>query len=124
MINYLAYLCLAPPPRSDGPAYSHQFETWILVQNPGEEVAQVSLTYMTPDGVVDGPEFELAPGARTSFNLAETLPETREVSTKVESSRPVIAERAMYCHYYEGRYYRQSAHCSIGVPGPLELNRH
>ena len=126
-INYVVHADMLPPPGTelpDSPEYTHEFETWILVQNPGTETAQVSVTYMTFSGMVDGPDLELAPGTRKSVNVADTLLEAMEVSTKVESDQPVIAERAMYCHYWEGEYYRQSAHCSIGFPGPLEQNRH
>ena len=72
------------------------FETWVLVQNPGDEAANVEITYMTDSGVVKGPEFSLGAGRRESVNVADTVPGTWEVSTKVESSVPVVAERAVY----------------------------
>ena len=127
LINYIGELLIPSPPGtdpSDSPDFLEQFETWVLVQNPSSDVAHVKVTYMTHDGMVDGPEMELAPNTRVSFNVAEILPLTWEVSTKVESNHPIIVERAMYCHYWGGQYYRHSAHCSIGFPGPLELNRH
>ncbi len=72
------------------------FETWVLVQNPGDKPAKVSLTYMTPSGPVNGPSETIAANSRTTFNVAETVPGLLEVSTKVTSNVPVIAERAMY----------------------------
>ena len=99
------------------------FETWVLVQNPGTETATVNLTYMTDQGQVAGPTAELAPGTRQTFYVNETVEYTASVSTRVESNQPVIAERAMYWNTAD-YVHRWSAHDSIGVPAPLEQNRH
>jgi hypothetical protein len=72
------------------------FETWVLVQNPNSSPASVQLTYMTPSGPVTGPSETMAANSRKTFNVAETVPGVYEVSTKVTSNKPVIAERAMY----------------------------
>ena len=72
------------------------FETWVLVQNPGSKPVTVRLTYMTGQGRSDGPEFTLAPFSRKTVNVADTLPDAAEVSTVVDSSGPVVVERAMY----------------------------
>jgi hypothetical protein len=91
------------------------FETWVLVQNPGDAAADVSLTYMTAAGPVAGPVFLLEPGTRKSVDIAETLPNCWSVSTSVESSAPVVAERSMYLD--TPQQYRQAATDSIGVTG-------
>ncbi len=91
------------------------------MQNPGTHPAQVSITYMTPDGAVEGPDLELAPESRHSFNVADTVPDTWHVSTRVESNQPVIAERAVY--WSGGDVYRQSGHDSIGVTDNLLVDR-
>ena len=88
------------------------FETWVLAQNPGQENADVSITYMTETGEVPGPSFVLGPLQRMSFNVADTVPDTWSVSTKVESNKEVVAERAMYWND------RKGAHDSIGVKMP------
>ena len=75
------------------------FETWILVQNPGDDVAHVTLTYMTDAGETAGPVLDVPPKTRLSVNVADTV-QTFNVSTKVTSDRPVVAERALY---YGGR---------------------
>jgi len=83
------------------------FETWILVQNPGAQTAKVTLTYMTGEGELPGPAFELAPGCRESVNVADTV-ETYDVSTQVTSDKPVVVERALYYNN------RQCATGSVG----------
>jgi riboflavin synthase alpha subunit len=84
------------------------FETWVLVQNPGSEMATVDLTYMTEAGAVPGPTLYLEPQTRQTVNVAGTVPDTWSVSTTVSSNKPVIAERAMY---WEDRI---GGHDSIG----------
>ncbi|MBU4194374.1 MAG: right-handed parallel beta-helix repeat-containing protein [Actinomycetia bacterium] len=72
------------------------FETWVLVQNPGDEDATVNLTYMTESGAFQGPRLELAAHSRQTVNVADTVPTSWGVSTTVTSDGPVIVERAMY----------------------------
>ena len=72
------------------------FETWVLVQNPGNDWAHVTLTYMTASTSVAGPSVYVPPGSRRTFNVADTVPDSWQVSTQVSSDRPVVAERAMY----------------------------
>ena len=72
------------------------FETWVLVQNPTDDPANVDLTFMTPEGLMAGPSEIIGAGSRRSFNVAAYAGEMPEVSTRVTSDRPVIAERAMY----------------------------
>jgi hypothetical protein len=92
------------------------FETWVLVQNPGDEVAEVSLSYMTERGEVAGPELELAPESRRSILVNDTV-QAYSVSTKVTSDQPVVAERATY-FTPPGRDHRVVAHSHIGVTAP------
>jgi C1A family cysteine protease len=72
------------------------FETWVLVQNPNNSAAKVSLNYMTPNGSAGGPSVTLPPNSRKTFNVADTVPGQWSVSTTVTSDKPVIAERSMY----------------------------
>jgi subtilisin family serine protease len=72
------------------------FETWVLVQNPGDAAASVGLTYMTPGGTVPGPHLDIPANTRFSVNVSDLVPNDYNVSTVVISDRPVVAERAMY----------------------------
>jgi len=94
------------PEGSTGPG----FETWVLVQNPGDTEAKINITYMTPDSDRPGPSVTLAAHSRQTFNVASSVPNVWEVSTKVTSDKPVIAERAMYGNS------RIWGHDSIGCP--------
>ncbi|HEY5530920.1 MAG TPA: DUF5719 family protein [Candidatus Anoxymicrobiaceae bacterium] len=90
------------------------FETWVLVQNPNAVAAHITITYMTGTGPRDGPVANLAANSRTTFNVADTAPDSTEVSTKVKANIPVIAERAMYGND------RQWGHDSIGASETAE----
>ncbi|MHB8896376.1 MAG: IPT/TIG domain-containing protein, partial [Candidatus Geothermincolia bacterium] len=96
-----------------GIAASGTFETWVLVQNPGNQAADVSLTYMTTGGPVAGPSFQLPAFSRKSIDVADTLPNCWSVSTSITSNVPVVAERSMYLN--TAATYRQAATDSIGV---------
>ncbi|MBU1670296.1 MAG: right-handed parallel beta-helix repeat-containing protein, partial [Actinobacteria bacterium] len=100
---------------STGADGNGNFETWVLVQNPGDTTANVTVTYMTPNGAKPGPVLNLEPNSRTSVSVADSVPNEWDVSTKVTSDVPVIAERSVYWH--TPTTYRQAAHDSIGVTG-------
>ncbi|PKQ28788.1 MAG: hypothetical protein CVT63_01035 [Candidatus Anoxymicrobium japonicum] len=85
------------------------FETWVLIQNPGDVPAMAVLTYMTDKGKVDGPTVDLPAHSRKSVDVAEKVPGEWNVSTKVTADQPVIAERAVYWNN------RNGGHDSIGV---------
>jgi hypothetical protein len=94
------------------------FDTWVLVQNPGTQDALVTLDFQVQDGTAPSRTFGVAAGTRQSFHLdeLENLADA-QVSTKVTSDVPVVAERAMY-FTYEGK---PGGHDSIGVCCPSTL---
>jgi hypothetical protein len=52
---------------------------------------------MTGDGFVCGrPQEVVKAGSRATFNVADTVGQTWQVSTRVTSDKPVVIERAMY----------------------------
>ncbi|MGQ9536462.1 MAG: hypothetical protein ACUVT4_04425 [Actinomycetota bacterium] len=76
------------------------FDEYILVLNPGEETARVGIDFMLPDGRVERREYLASPRSRLTVG-ADSIPglESAEVSARVTSDRPVVAERAMYFGY-------------------------
>ena len=71
------------------------FETWILVQNPGDEVREVTFTFMEPSGKNTVRTYQVAPRSRFTVGVDDILPAS-EVSTRVTADGPVIVERAVY----------------------------
>ena len=98
---------------STGANEQGSFETWVLVQNPGDEKAEVDIFYQTPKGEKQGPHLTVEARTRRTVNVADTVPGEWSVSTRVTSDKPVIAERSMYWTSAAG-VFRQAAHDSIG----------
>ncbi|MHB8893932.1 MAG: hypothetical protein ACYC99_01980 [Candidatus Geothermincolia bacterium] len=87
------------------------FESWLLIQNPGDTEAGCQVTYM-----IDGEAPVTAPHpvpahSRASFNMADDCG-AKDASIKVVSNVPVIPERAMY------KNSRREGHESIGTTTP------
>lgn len=88
------------------------FETWVLVQNPGNQDVIAQVSYMTETGPVAGPTLELAANSRKTVNVADVVPNNWNVSTMVSANAPVIAERSVYWNN------RNGGHNSTGVSAP------
>ena len=84
------------------------FDTYLCIQNPADEPAEVSVIYMTNSGAVAGPPRLVPARSRVTVHVNEDIP-NRDVSIKVISATPVMAERAMYWHA------RGGGHVSIGM---------
>ena len=79
---------------------AHGFDTFILVQNPADLPAKVSLAYMTAEAETLDQEIVLQPRSRYTVAV-DSVPgmEAREFSTRVTSDTPVVVERSMYFDY-------------------------
>ena len=71
------------------------FETWVVVQNPGEVAIDIDMRLQTGSGEVDGPRDTIPPGTRRSYDLAGYVT-SYDVATTVNASGGVACERAMY----------------------------
>ena len=87
------------------------FEEYVCIQNPRAGDATVNITYNTPSGPVERKPLEVPAGSRVTVKVNDDLPPC-DVSTRVESDVPVVAERAMYWDS------RRGGHSSIGVSSP------
>jgi hypothetical protein len=72
------------------------FETWVLVQNPGDATAKVAIVFMTDTGDAAGPVITLGAHRRQTVNVGQYLPGAWSVSTHLHADHPVVCERAMY----------------------------
>ena len=71
------------------------FDTWILVQNPGDGPVDIAMDFQTDKGKVPGPRESIPPKSRRTYSAA-TYVVSYNVSTKVTASGPVVCERSMY----------------------------
>ena len=89
------------------------FETYLLVQNPGDAAASVEITYMTHDGPLTRPGLEVPPRSRRTVVVSNDLP-NKDFATEVRSSKPVVVERAMYWRSPTGAW--REGHVVTGLP--------
>lgn len=93
------------------------FEQWITLENPGEADGLVTLNYMLEGEAGRVQEVNAPGGCRTTINVNEFLGEGHDVSTLVESSVPLAAERPMYFRY---RDKWSGGHDVVGATSPSE----
>jgi Family of unknown function (DUF5719) len=91
------------------------FTTWLLVQNPNSVAANVSVTYMTPDGPVAQAPFTVPGKARKTIKV-NNVPgmSNTDCSIHVQGSLPIVAERAMYWN----NSVKDACHQHVGTPSP------
>jgi hypothetical protein len=85
----------------------------VLLANPGADDATATLTYFPATGIPVTRQRTVPAGRRITINLAEEDPSlaSAAISTRVESTRPIVVERSQYwpaSGWYEG-------HNSFGV---------
>jgi hypothetical protein len=72
------------------------FETWVLVQNPGDTPADINIVFQTENGQVQGPRGTIPAHTRKTYNIRDYV-NSYNVSTMVTAtSGQVVCERAMY----------------------------
>ncbi|MFH1149607.1 MAG: hypothetical protein V1748_03950 [Actinomycetota bacterium] len=101
------------------------FDPYLCIQNPGEEDASVSITYMKGDGTTETDSLTVAKGSRATVCPRDKLgtgdDPAHDFSTRVQctNGQSIIAERPMYFNY---QGYTQAnwtgGHDVIGATSP------
>lgn len=91
--------------------------TFILIQNPGDALAQICVSYMLQGGGVKLRKIEVAPQSRYTIAAQDSdqVGTGYAFSTKLASSQDIIVERAMYWPNGDGT---QGGHATTGVTSP------
>jgi hypothetical protein len=71
------------------------YQTWLLIQNPGDAAANVYVTYMTSHGPIAQPKIVMPAGTRQTVNVNDYVT-NMDTSIRVSSDSEIIAERSMY----------------------------
>jgi len=96
---------------------TYGYETWVLIQNPNKKEAHITIHYTTENpvrfsGTDDKIVQKVIPSeTRVTYNVADDFP-GKNVTIKIFSDLPVVAERAMY------KDERNIGHAQIGVVNP------
>jgi hypothetical protein len=91
------------------------FDEWLCLQNPGNEPANLTVTYMPEGGSARQTRHTVAPHSRYTIDVNADAGENVSVSTRINSSQPIIAERPMYFAYQNAW---TGGHDVVGVGGP------
>lgn len=89
------------------------FEEYLLLQNPGSSNSSVKVTYNTSTGPVKRASITVAAHTRKTIRVNDDIP-ADNVSTSVNATQPVVAERSMYWDS------RRGGHDSIGTVSPSQ----
>ena len=90
------------------------FEEWISLMNPNSTPSQVTLTYMFKGGGTQQQVIDMKPTSRETILVNDVVGPNKDVSTKVEATEPIIAERPMY-FLYHGAW--SGGHTQVGSTG-------
>jgi hypothetical protein len=91
------------------------FTTYVLVQNPNDAAANVTVTYMTGAGPQPQAPFSMPANSRKTIRVNDVLP-GKDLSTQVHADQPIIAERAMY--WGADKPLGEATHDSVGMASP------
>ena len=76
------------------------FDTYVLMQNPGSSDADAVVTLMKPDGTTNDVGVHLPAQTRRTVNVKSVAGyQATEVSFRVHATAPVVVERSMYFDY-------------------------
>ncbi len=88
------------------------FTTYVCVQNPNNSEAEVTITYMTPDGALPQDPFTMPANSRRTVKVNDEAGMwPTDLSTMVHADKPIVAERAMYWNNGTG----EACHDSVGL---------
>lgn len=71
------------------------FVEWVLLMNPGNDTANVTITFMLEGGGTINKNISVGATSRYTMLANDEIP-GKAVSIRVDSSRPIIVERSMY----------------------------
>lgn len=95
------------------------FDEWITVMNPSEsQIANVTITYMMPDASNINAYYSVAPHSRLTVEAVNDVGVDKDVSAKVSSDIPIVAERPMYFNYHG---YAVDGSDVVGTSGPSDI---
>lgn len=97
------------------------FDEYVLLQNPNAVTATAFIIYDLAGGPVSRAPLRLPPRSRTTLKVNDEVA-SQDVSTRIVSDQPVIAERAMYFGGPPGpATSRNGGHDTHGTPTPSSV---
>ncbi|NPV58670.1 MAG: hypothetical protein HPY75_03275 [Actinobacteria bacterium] len=91
------------------------FQEYLTLGNPGEAEARAQVLYLSKDGTWKLEELTIPGSSRATVNVNASAGPDREVSARVCSDSPIVAERPMY-FAYNGAW--TGGHDTMGARAP------
>ena len=100
----------------------HGFDEYVCVLNPGDAAAALVFRFQTQEsGAQVKTGYSVPAHSRSTFKVNDILGSNYQSSLKLESDRPVVAERSMYFDYSGvGRRDWTGGSCVMGAPAPAK----
>ncbi|MEW6552718.1 MAG: N-acetylmuramoyl-L-alanine amidase [Actinomycetota bacterium] len=76
------------------------FEEYLCLLNPGQQPANVTIEYLSHGGLLHQEQKVVQPSRRDTVFVNDVVGPDREVSLRVTSDQPVVAERPIYFLYH------------------------
>jgi hypothetical protein len=76
------------------------FNEWLCLQNPNAGPTSATVTYMFSDQAAKNVSYTIPGLSRKTINVCAELSSEADVSLKITSNDPIIAERPMYFNYH------------------------
>ena len=92
-----------------------QYEQWLCLQNPGAEEAHARVSYLLDGGGEVTGDYTVPPTSRLTVDVNLQVGPDRDVSTRVESDRPLVVERPLY-FLFRGAW--EGGHDVVGAVEP------
>jgi hypothetical protein len=91
------------------------FEEWLCLANFGDQSATVTVDYLYTEGAPLQEEYQIAGNSRKTLSVNDRAGYDRDVSMKIDSDQPIVAERPIYFSYKSmaGQDWT-GGHCVIG----------
>jgi Tol biopolymer transport system component len=94
------------------------FEEWLTLQNPGASDISVHATYQLGSGAPIEMDYPVPAAKRFTIYVPLQVGADRDVSVRLTSASPFLAERPMYFSYQGmGAWGWTGGHCVIGATG-------
>ena len=93
------------------------FEEYLIMRNPGADVANVTIKYLFPSGSPQTQVIDLAPWAGASICVNDVVGPGKDVSVSMDSTPGIIAEREIYFNY---KTIWTGGHAARGVEEPRD----
>jgi len=92
------------------------FQEWLTLQNPNSENANVTVEYTYRSGGGTSQNITIGPNTRETVDVNAVVGSGREVSVKITSDKPIVAERPMYFKFGS----INGGHCVVGANMPYD----